>query len=65
MRARITDLLSARHSVKDASHFLANAYHPGTVPGDVGLQLHSVQLALDDLIMRERRRRDERKGAKP
>lgn len=65
MKARITDLLSARHSVRDASHFLANAYHPGPVPGDVGLQLHTVQLHLDDLIMRERRRRDEKKGATP
>lgn len=69
MKARITDLLSARHAIKDAAAFLANAHYPEPAPEAMTAPMKALveQLVeqLDEAIRAVRARRDAHKGGTP
>jgi len=65
MKARITDLLSARHAIKDAAAFLANAHYPAPAPEAMTAAMAALVEQLDEAIRAVRARRDAHKGATP
>jgi hypothetical protein len=62
MKARITDLLSARHAMKDAINFLGNAYYPAPAPEALIADLNAALAKVTDVVNVERKRRDEKHG---
>lgn len=65
MKARITDLLSARHAIKDAAAFLANAHYPEPAPEAMTAPMKALVEQLDEAIRAVRARRDAHKGGTP